>query len=103
LSGDREILEGKELDFYIKDYNLALEFNGLYWHSDKFKSNDYHQNKTIDCLNKKIQLFHIWEDDWFNKKEIVKSIIKGKLGINKKIYPKNFSIKIISKQDANVF
>ena len=31
---DRNILNGKELDFFIPEHNIAIECNGMYWHSD---------------------------------------------------------------------
>lgn len=70
----------KELDIYIPDLKLAFEFNGLFWHSELFKSKLYHLEKTKECLDKGIELIHIWEDDWDLKKDIVKSIIMNKLG-----------------------
>jgi hypothetical protein len=39
----------KELDFYIPDLNLAIECNGIYWHSDKLRDIRYHYNKTKEC------------------------------------------------------
>lgn len=80
---DRKILEGKEIDIYLPEKNLAIEFNGTYWHSDFFKSKDYHQKKKIECLKKEINLIHLWSDDWEFKRDIVKSIIRNKLGICK--------------------
>ena len=70
----------KEIDIYIPDLNLAFEFNGLYWHSDVYKNNKYHLNKTKECENLGIKLFHIWEDDWIYKQDIIKSMILNKLG-----------------------
>ena len=104
LYGNRELLNGKELDLYLPDKKLAIEFNGLYWHSDKFKDRLYHLNKTNLCKNKGISLIHIWEDDWLNKKEIVKSIIKNKLGvIDNKIFARKCKIKIITNKESNLF
>ena len=53
----------------------------MFWHSNKFKKNDYHLNKTEECEKQGIQLLHIFEDEWINKQEIVKSVIKSKLNI----------------------
>jgi hypothetical protein len=36
---------GPELDIYIPEYDLGIEFNGLYWHSDVYKDKNYHLNK----------------------------------------------------------
>jgi len=83
--GDRTILDGRELDIYLPSYNVAIEYNGLYWHSEKFKDKYYHQTKSLDCMEKGIQLIHVWEDDWANREEVVKRKIRAKLlGIEKK-------------------
>ena len=79
---NRSILGGKELDFYIPDLKLALEFNGVYWHSTNWKEKTYHIDKFLKCNNDNINLFQIWEDDWKNKRDIVVSMILNKLGKN---------------------
>lgn len=71
----------KHLDIYIPSLKLAFEFNGVYWHSSKFKDRMYHQNKSLACRERGIRLIHIWEDDWDNKKEVVKRMILTSLGI----------------------
>ena len=73
IENDRTILNGLELDIYIPTRNIAIEYNGLYWHSNVFKEEDYHLNKTQLCKKKGIQLIHIFENEWIYKKEIVKS------------------------------
>jgi hypothetical protein len=72
---DREILKGKELDIYIPDIKLAFEYNGLYWHSNIYKDDDYHLNKIKKCIERGVQLIHIWENDWLYNKDIVKNNI----------------------------
>lgn len=100
----RNLIGGKEIDIYLPDYRIGIEFNGLYWHSDMFKDKLYHYNKTKECSENNISLIHIWEDDWINKKDIVKSIIKNKLGlISNKIYARNCKIEIISNSESNLF
>lgn len=83
IKNDRKILNGKELDFYIPSKNIAIEFNELYWHSELFKNKNYHIEKTKMCLDKGIQLIHIWEDDWKHKTSIIKNMIRSKLGLIK--------------------
>jgi hypothetical protein len=97
---NRKIINPYELDIYLPDLKLAFEFNGLYWHNELNKPNNYHRMKSDLCIEKGIQLIHIWEDEWLNKKEIVKSIILDKLG-KTKILSNNFLIKEI-KDDSIV-
>lgn len=81
LTSDSSVIAPKHLDVHLPEIGVAFEFNGLYWHSSKFKSNDYHQRKSIDCMEKGVQLFHIWEDDWDNNREVVKKLIKRAVGV----------------------
>ena len=91
------IIIGYELDIYLPELKLAFEFNGLYWHSELYKSKDYHKIKTDLCQEKEIQLIHIWEDDWEYNNNIVKSMILNKIGkTENKIYARKCEIKEIS-------
>ena len=106
---DGKILENDrsldiELDIYVPELNIAIEYNGLYWHSSKFKEKKYHLNKTEICENNNIQLIHIFENEWLNKKEIVKSILKAKLGkTTNRIYARKCKIKEVPSKIANDF
>jgi len=93
IINDRKILNGKELDIYLPKLKLAFEFNGLYWHSELHKNNNYHLNKTEKCIEQGIKLFHIWEDDWVQKQNIIKSMILEKF--NNIIKINNYEIKEI--------
>lgn len=105
LSNNWSILKNKELDIYIPNYNIAIECNGLYWHSElNGKDRNYHLNKTKLCEEQGIQLIHIFEDEWVYKKEIVKSILLSKLNsTSNKIYARKCKIKIIDCKTANDF
>ena len=94
-----------ELDIYLPNENIAFEINGLYWHSDEYKDKDYHKLKSDECRDNGIILMHIWEDDWRNKQDVVKSIIKSSLNIfDVNIYPCMFSdIKEVSGDIVEVF
>ena len=79
----RDIINPRELDIYIPELKLAFEFNGLWWHNEIYKENNYHFNKTELCEAKGIQLIHIYEDDWMYKQDIVKSMILNNLNVTK--------------------
>jgi hypothetical protein len=101
---NKKILNGLELDIYLADCNLAIEVNGIYWHSEIYKEENYHINKTTMCKEKGIQLLHIWEDDWKFKRNIIKSIILNKLGLlRNKIYARKCLIREVSPQEAKLF
>ena len=89
LTRNRKIIYPFEIDILIPEKNIAFEYDGLFWHSDYSKNNNYHLNKTNECLSKGIQLYHIFEDEWVYKREIVESFIKQKIGLfDNEILPK---------------
>lgn len=101
---DRQIIKPLELDFYFKDLNFAIEFNGLYWHSTEYKDKNYHRDKFIKCNENNINLFQIYEDDWIYKKDIIKSMLRYKLNkIDNRIYARKCKIKEVSSKDCNKF
>jgi hypothetical protein len=97
IKNNKKIINPYELDIYIEELKLAFEFNGLFWHNENNLHKNYHLRKTEMCEEKGIQLIHIYEDDWLNKQEIIKSMIINKLGKTKnKIYSRKCVIKEIN-------
>ena len=105
---DRDVLNGKELDFYIKDKNYAIEINGLYWHSDSAGGikKYYHLNKTRSCSIHGINLIHVYENEWLYKQEIVKSILRNLLNVSVgvvKLNGRDCDVREISETIKNKF
>lgn len=108
IENNRQIIKPKELDIYIPSKKVAIEFDGLFWHStfqrDDLDAKTLHYNKTIECEKLGIRLIHIFEDEWINKQEICKSIIASALGIYKrKIFARKCEIKEVPLIIANDF
>ena len=92
-----DIIKPLSLDIYIPELKIAFEFNGIYWHSEAYRDKDYHIVKTKDCEKLGIKLLHIWEDDWVNKQDIIKSMILNKLGsIKNRIYARKCQIREVT-------
>ena len=105
-TGDRSIISPLELDIVIPDKHIAIEFNGVFWHSDfnPRMCKTYHRDKSLKCIDKGYQLLHIWEDDWYNRKDIIKDYIKSKLGLcSKRIYARKCHVRGIDAHTARLF
>jgi len=103
-NNSRDIIKPLELDIFIPSHNIAIEFNGLYWHSEEYIQNNYHLEKTELCESNGIQLIQIFEDEWINKKDIVKSRLKNILGLTEnKIYARKCEIKEVKTKDKSSF
>lgn len=94
----------KEVDIVSHDPKIGIEFNGLYWHSDIFKDNKYHLNKSNQLKDLGYRLIHIFEDEWINKKDICKSIILNSLQKTpNKIHARQCDIKEVSFAESKAF
>lgn len=95
ITHEKNIISPFEIDIYIPKLHLGIEYNGLVWHSEKFKENakTCHLNKLELCNNKDIRLIQIFEDEWLNKKNVVISRLKSILGCyDKKIYARKCEV-----------
>ena len=73
---DRTVLHGRELDVYVPEHHIAMEYDGLYWHSeDAGRDKGYHRRKTDDCAAAGISLVHVWEDDRRDRRAIIEDMI----------------------------
>lgn len=105
LHNKRTIVKNYELDIFIPHKNIAIEFDGLYWHSDaNILNKKYHLEKLNACKNNNIRLINIFEDEWYCKRKIVKSRIKAILGLTPyKIQARKCLVKEIDSKLANKF
>lgn len=99
---NRSIIKPLELDFYLPEYHLAIECNGIYWHSG-IENKNKHIIKFNACKNAGVQLMYFWEDEILLKPELVEDIICSHLGLNMRIFARKCKIKEISSKEAKVF
>lgn len=104
IQSNRKIIHPYELDIYLPELNLAFEFDGLYWHNEINKPNNYHLNKTLQCEEKGIKLIHIFEDEWIYKRKIVESKILKLINTNVNIIDVNVcNIQEVNETDCCKF
>lgn len=114
VKNSKQIIPPKELDIFIPSHNTAIEVNGVLWHSigttypnnidRETILNKSAKDKHNSCLSKGIQLLTIQDNEWYNKREVVVSIILAKLGIfTTKLYARKCSMERITTSDANAF
>lgn len=98
----RNIVPPKEIDIFCPDHNIAIECNGVYWHS--MKPTNYHKEKFNTCKAQGIQLLTIWEDWVQNKPAIVESLVLSKFGIyNERIGARECDVVEVSSKRAQQF
>lgn len=88
IESDRRLVKGYEADIFLPDYKIAIEYNGVYWHSDQLllkakglTALQYHTLKLEAFTKQGIKLLYVWEDDWKAKREqVVKALSQAILG-----------------------
>lgn len=116
VQGDFSVLQNQELDIYIPSEQIAIEYNGVYWHSDNVlktkpgiqtfaNAKNYHYNKWLECKKQGIQLIHIWETEWETKKDIWQNKLKSLLQVNEQetVYARKCTVREISSQQKSKF
>ena len=75
----KSVIKPKEIDIYLPDLKLGIEFNGTRYHSIEMGTpKDYHLNKSLLCRDKGIRLIHIYEfEDFEEQKQLLKDLISG--------------------------
>lgn len=87
----KNIISPKEIDIYLPDLKLGIEFNGSYWHSVEMDTpKDYHLDKSLRCREKGIRLIHIYEfEDFEKQKQLLRDLINGIDNYPKQDFNKN--------------
>lgn len=102
IENTRAVING-ELDLYYPEKKIAIEYNGAYWHSDRMKSKRFHFNKFLQCKEKGIRLISIFSQDWENKKEKVRSILKYVFSQQEIVYARKCVVREIDKKTRKMF
>lgn len=103
VTNKRTIISPKELDIYIPEKRLAIEVNGIYWHSSLYKEKTYHYDKYVMAREIGIRLLQFTDQQIDEKFDIVKSIIRAKLGLNEKIHARRCKVVKLTGEQAREF
>jgi len=106
VSGDRSIIPPFEVDIFVPKKKFAIEYCGLYWHSESSsgKGRLYHQKKMTMLQEKGIELLTVFSDEYESRKSVVERIVSNRLGNTDTVYnARQCDIVSISKNDARLF
>lgn len=101
----RGLLSGKqEIDIYVATHKLAIELNGLYWHSEiTGRQQNYHQNKLDKSQQLGMNLIHIYEDEWYSNRPILESMIKHHLKLSTRVGARKCTIVNVTPEERKKF
>lgn len=101
----RKIIAPYELDIFIPKYNIAVEYNGAFWHSEQNgKNKNYHIEKQILAEKSGIKLIQLFDFEWNNRQDQIKGYFHYLLDINiKTIFARKTTVQQISKTQSAEF
>jgi hypothetical protein len=105
INNDRTLIAPLELDIYIPEHKLAIEYCGLYWHSEqRGKTRQYHKTKHDLCKKTGVQLLTIFEDEWVDKRMQVQRKLIHLLNISQSnVYARNTKCIVLTTQEKDQF
>lgn len=81
IINDRTVISPLEIDVYLPDLNLGIEFNGAHWHSyveiETAEQKEKHLRKLEACEAAGIRLIQIFETDWDRHPEAVRGLLRS--------------------------
>ena len=100
--GRRDIIAPKEVDLWLPEHNIGIEYHGLYHHLTS-KKGKLHKEKWLLAQQAGIRLVQIFEDEWLNKQEIVKNRLLAFIGKAEKRDARKLQLKAIQWGEAQKF
>ena len=100
----RQVIPPREIDVYCPTHKFGIEFNGLFFHTDATKHSLYHEEKTDAAASVGVRLFHVFEDEWRDKRRIVESMVRARLGIApRRVFARKCVVKEITPEVRREF
>lgn len=106
---DRSVIKPKELDIYLPEHQLAVEYCGEYWHShgdpeDERQAKNRHEEKHRMCADKGIRLITLWESEWVERRYAIQRLLRNALGKSRgKLMARKCELRKATPAEARVF
>ncbi|NCC41255.1 MAG: DUF723 domain-containing protein [Gammaproteobacteria bacterium] len=76
----KQVIPPQEIDIFLPEHRIGIEFCGVYWHSEDYLGKSYHQDKLNRAVSADVRLLTIFEDEFMEKRKIVEELIKRRIG-----------------------
>jgi hypothetical protein len=105
VRNDRTIIFPREIDIWLPDHHIAIEYCGLYWHGEsRDKDHDYHVSKMRSCSAAGVRLITIFEDEWYHRPHVVGSRLQSLVGLTtNRIMARKCTLREVDSKEANRF
>ena len=104
LQRDRKIVRPYELDIVSTQRKVAIEYNGDFWHSDRYKKPNFHQKKTQRCEDAGYRLIHVFEYMFQDRERQVLEMLRAKFGVfDRRIAARKCEVREITQSESKAF
>ena len=103
ITNSKNIIPPLELDIYVPALRLAIEYNGGYWHSEKFKNKEDHLHKYNLCKDRGIRLISIWEWEYLKDRTKIENFIKNLISEKIKLQARKLELKAVTVPEQREF
>jgi len=103
IEHDRKLLFGKEIDIYIPDLKLGIEYHGLYWHLETVRGKKHHYDKWELAEKAGIKLIQIYSNEWEEKRQIIESKLMTHFGLSTRIHGRKTTIEKLNFKESSDF
>lgn len=106
---NRTILKPKELDIYLPERKLAVEYCGEYWHSagskeEERKTRKKHIEKYLACKEQGVRLITLWESEWKERNYAIRRLLRNAVGKSKgKLMARKCELRKATAAEARAF
>jgi hypothetical protein len=106
---NRSVLRPKELDIYLPEHKLAIEYCGEFWHSarsqdDERQGRRKHSEKHAACQAQGVRLITLWETEWKLHNYAVRRLLRNAVGKSKgKLMARKCELRKATHEEAKNF
>ncbi len=94
---------GVELDMYSPSLKVAIEYCGLFWHTERYKHKLLHQKKYQICQQHQIRLITLFEDEWLYHRLAVQGFLNAVCQVyTHRLYARSCDVRELHPRDASI-
>lgn len=103
----RAIISPYEIDVYLPEHRVGIEYHGAYWHSynttETTEQRRRHSHKRELAEQQQVRLLQFWDIEWTTRPDICKSIIRSALGLSTTIAARKCRINEPTSSEVRTF
>lgn len=100
---NRRLIAPAELDIWLPEQRIAIEFNGAHWHADDQQRKNTALTKYQTLQAQGVRLISIFDFEWQRRRNAVENILEAAIGQQAAVGGRQVSVKPITAAESRVF